>query len=179
MSDALEQLRYPIGRFSVKPAYTAEDTEFNIQAIANLPKRLHQAVAHLSDAQLETPYRPNGWTVRQVVHHLADSHINSYIRFKWTLTEDTPTIKAYDEVAWADLHEATSAPVHLSLELLSALHARWTVVMKSLDEAQLQRGFVHPETGELSTLATAIAHYAWHGEHHLTQITSLIETCDW
>ncbi len=146
--------------------------------IAETPARLREAVVGLDDAQLDTPYRPEGWTVRQVVHHLPDSHLNSYVRFKLAVTEDEPTIKAYDEAAWARLEDAQNAPIEGSLELLESLHERWVRFLRSLGPNELARTFKHPEIGSVS-VAQNIALYAWHGRHHVAHITSLREREGW
>ena len=150
-----------------------------ISEIENTPAQMAKAVHGLSDEQLDTPYRPDGWTIRQVVHHVPDSHMNSYIRFKWTLTEDTPTIKAYDEKLWGNLPDSLEGPVELSLQLLASLHARWVVVLRNLGEEDLEKEFVHPESGQKISLKTMVALYAWHGKHHLGHITSLKERMGW
>jgi hypothetical protein len=175
----LEFLRYPIGRFS-KPDIIDEPliTSF-IKTIAELPDKLTNATEGLTEEQLDTPYRPDGWTVRQLVHHLADSHMNSYVRFKWTLTEENPTIKAYDEKLWAEMPEARTAPIELSLNILIALHARWVLMLKGLTGEDLNKAFVHPESGRQVPLDLNIALYAWHGEHHLAHIVNLIKREDW
>jgi len=139
---------------------------------------MRAAVEGLSDEQLNTPYRPEGWTVRQVVHHVSDSHLNSYIRFKLALTEEHPTIKAYDENVWANLDDARNAPIDISLDLLEALHARWVLFLLSLKEKDFQRTFNHSELGAVS-LDKNIALYAWHGRHHVAHITSLRERMEW
>ena len=141
--------------------------------------QMRSAVAGLNEGQLETPYRAGGWTVRQVVHHVADSHLNSYIRFRWTLTEDTPTIKAYDETRWAELPDAKTAPVEVSLKLLESLHVRWVYLLETLDDEAFGRSFIHPETGEAISLERNLALYAWHGRHHCAHITSLRERKGW
>jgi uncharacterized damage-inducible protein DinB len=168
--DPIESLRYPVGRFSPPETIHAEMIEDWIREIEQLPEQLRLAVNALSEAQLDTPYRPDGWTVRQVVHHVADSHLNSYIRFKWSLTEDQPTIKAYDEQAWAELPEARTAPVDLSLNLIEALHRRWVAMLKHLRPADLALCFIHPESGKKIPLDRMIALYAWHGRHHIGHI---------
>ncbi len=172
-STQLEALRYPIGRFTPPSVYTPVQIQNWIEEIAALPAQLRAAVAGMTDRQLDMPYRPKGWTVRQVVHHVADSHLNSYIRFKWTLTEDTPTIKAYDEKKWAELAEAKSAPIDLSLDLLTTLHRRWVIMLQNLSVEELDRHYVHPETRKEVTLAKNIALYAWHGKHHVAHIIAL------
>ena len=168
-------LRYPIGQFTPPPVASLQQLNSWIDSIESLPDRLRQVVTDLPDQLLDMPYRPGGWTVRQVVHHLPDSHLNSYIRFKWALTEDNPVIKAYDEVAWAELPEAKEAPVEVSLKLLESLHARWVLVLKELTPEQLARTFTHPATGTVLRLDQNIGVYAWHGEHHLAHITALLQ----
>ncbi|MEQ9286797.1 MAG: bacillithiol transferase BstA [Cyclobacteriaceae bacterium] len=175
----LDQLRYPIGKFSRPEKVTTENVAAYIQKIEELPDKLIHTVFGWMEEQLDTPYRPEGWTVRQVVHHLADSHMNSYIRFKWALTEDSPTIKAYDEKLWAEQRDAKKGPIEVSLKLLEALHARWASVLKNLNDADLMRTFTHPETGKQISLGTNIALYAWHCEHHLTHITNLKKRKGW
>jgi hypothetical protein len=149
-----------------------------INQIEGTPAALRAAVAGLSEARLDTPYRPGGWTVRQVVHHLPDSHVNAYVRMKLALTEDGPTIKTYEEARWAELEDGRRAPVALSLDLLDALHRRWVVFLKSLAEADFKRQFMHPDSGRVD-LDWALAMYAWHGRHHVAHITSLREREGW
>ncbi len=175
MSDTL---RFPIGRFTppAKGDY-AERVEW-IRAIAELPAELEQAVAGLSDEHLDTPYRPDGWTIRQVVHHIADSHMNSYVRFRLAVTEDTPTIKPYAEARWAELKDARNAPLEPSMAILRGLHDRWVLFLRTLDEAELNKSYNHPESGPFE-LGRAIALYAWHGRHHVAHITSLREREGW
>jgi len=173
-----DDLRYPIGPFQQDEAVTPERMRQWIGAIAEAPARLRSAVAGLSDAQLDTPYRPGGWTVRQVVHHLPDSHLNSYVRFRLALTEDNPTIKPYDEARWAELPDGRSAPVELSLALLEALHRRWVLLLESVDEPDWSRAYLHPEYGP-RTLRETLGLYAWHGRHHVAQITSLRTRMGW
>ncbi|MBX2910685.1 MAG: putative metal-dependent hydrolase [Cyclobacteriaceae bacterium] len=170
--------RYPIGPFKGKDTYEAEELDAFIQRIASLPDRLAKEVDDMTIQQLDTPYREGGWTVRQVIHHLADSHINAYVRMKWTLTEDTPLIKAYDEKAWAETEETKQDPL-TSLVLLKALHARWAQLMKSFTAKDLKREFTHPETRKNQSLGKLIALYAWHGDHHLAHITSLKKKKGW
>ena len=145
--------------------------------VEQLPARLRAVVEPLTDAQLDTPYRPDGWTVRQVVHHLADSHLNSLVRFKWALTEERPTIKAYYEERWAELADY-AAPLELALAWLDTLHARWVVLLRALTPDQLAREFVHPDSGP-TRLDVNVGIYAWHGRHHLAHVTSLIEREGW
>lgn len=165
-------LRYPIGRFVEDPQPTPEKHERWIDDIAALPGEVRTLVAGLADRQLDTPYRPGGWTVRQVVHHLADSHLNAYLRTKLALTEEVPTIKPYDQVAWAALPDTRAAPPEASLDLLQGLHTRWVAVLRTLDETTLQRKLHHPEDGML-TVSRLIQSYAWHGRHHRAHIANL------
>ena len=169
--------RYPVGRFRRAEA-NLTDHPAHIATIAALPENLRAAIDRLSDAQLDTPYREGGWTVRQLVHHLADSHVNSYVRMRLALTEDWPTIKPYDEKLWADLSDARTAPIDLSLQILEGLHARWVLLLRSLQGDQWQRGYVHPENGR-QTLAEAAALYAWHCRHHVAHITELRKRSGW
>jgi len=171
-------LRYPIGRFEAVARLSPVEREERIAALASLPEELRAAVAGLSPEQLDTPYRPGGWTVRQVVHHLADSHMNAYVRFKLAVTEEEPVVKTYDEAAWAELADARLAEVELSLRLLESLHARWVVFLRSLSPAQWERGFRHPEHG-LMPLERVLQLYAWHGRHHVAHITSLRARMGW
>jgi hypothetical protein len=175
----LNILRYPIGEYSRKKEITSDDIKGYIETIEAFPARLKQAVSGLTDLQLDTPYRPGGWTVRQVVHHAADSHINSYTRFKLTLTEDTPAIKPYFEDRWAELPEAKTAPVELSLGLLEALHGRWIVMLKNISGAELKRKFFHPESKVETALDELMGLYAWHCDHHLAHITELKKRMNW
>lgn len=177
MSVQTPDLRYPIGQFSPTGLVTQEQVHAWIDDIAALPADLRRTVAGLTDVQLDTPYRPGGWTVRQVVHHLSDSHMNSLIRFKWALTEDRPTIKAYDEKGWAVLPDSRE-PIAVSLDLLDALHGRWVSLLRGLSRTQLQREFVHPESGP-ATLAVTVGSYAWHGRHHQAHVKRLIEREGW
>jgi len=174
--EQLEKLRFPIGKFN--PDAADANLEHYIDQIAALPGLMRQAVQNLTDEQLNTPYRPGGWTVRQVVHHVADSHINSYIRFKLALTEDNPTIKPYEEDRWAELADGKFEPVEVSLLLLQTLHHRWVVMLKSLTPNQWQRTYLHPVSGE-ATLTKVAALYAWHGNHHLAHITNLSSSKNW
>lgn len=176
MNDDL--LRYPIGRFARRDEVPASERGALIDRIAATPRLLAGAVAGLTDAQLDTPYRPGGWTLRQVVHHLPDSHVNAYVRCRLALTAERPTIVPYAEAAWAELPDARSAPVGVSIALLSALHERWVLLLSSLDEGGFRRTFVHPENGVM-TLDTVLGLYAWHGDHHIAQIRSLRERQGW
>lgn len=171
---ALDELRYPVGRFDAASAGSRAE---QLATLRELPGKLREAVAGLSEAQLDTPYREGGWTVRQVVHHIADSHANSYIRVKLALTEDDPTIKAYDEGAWAKLPDSR-LPVESSLAMTDAVHQRLLALYEPLSEAELQKTFRHPERGQV-TLANNLALYAWHSRHHLAHITRLRERMGW
>jgi uncharacterized damage-inducible protein DinB len=171
-------LRYPIGPFKLESAPTDEQVQRAIQEISEAPAKLRAAVEGLSPEQLETPYRLGGWTVRQVVHHVPDSHLNSYCRFKLALTEDEPTIKAYHEDRWAELDDSRTAPIEVSLAMLESLHKRWVLLMKSLAPADFARTFRHPEIG-LVSLAKNVCLYAWHGRHHVAHIASLRERMGW
>jgi len=170
--------RYPPGKFSYTEPLTDEQKENALTEIARAPKNLRSAVKGLSDVQLDTPYRPGGWTVRQVVHHLPDSHLNSYVRFKLALTEDEPTIKPYAEDRWAELGDTRVTPVEVSLTLLDSLHDRWVRLLRSLTAEDWKRTFRHPELGVV-TLEKSLALYAWHGRHHVAHITSLRERNGW
>jgi len=170
--------RYPIGRFEVPTEVTDTERAAFVDQIAALPGEIRQAVAGLDDSKLDTPYREGGWTIRQVVHHVPDSHLNAYTRFKLALTEPTPTIKTYEEARWAELPEARSAPITVSLALLDALHERWVLLLRVLAPAQFTRAFRHPEMG-LMTLNQQVAMYAWHGRHHLAHIQSLRNRMGW
>jgi uncharacterized damage-inducible protein DinB len=174
----VDDLRYPIGRFVPPVASVPGIRAAQMQTLRRLPERLRAAVRGLSDAQLDTPYREDGWTVRQVVHHVADSHSVCLMRFKLALTEDWPTINPYDEAAWASLADSRLLPVDVSLELIEALHARWVTVLESLEEEDFQRGFNHPERGR-QNLATTLALYDWHSRHHTAHITGLRTRQGW
>jgi uncharacterized damage-inducible protein DinB len=170
--------RYPIGRFTPDANPTPETRARHIGEIAALPPRLRKAVGGLSDSQLNTPYREGGWTVRQLLHHVPDSHMNAYIRCKLALTEDSPTIKPYDQEAWAKLPDSALTPVEVSLSLLEAVHTRWVNLLRSLRPEDFQRKFNHPETG-VQTLDSTVALYAWHSNHHLGHVTALRERMKW
>jgi uncharacterized damage-inducible protein DinB len=173
-----EDLRYPVGKPVMESNLTPERRAAMISEIANLPSHLRDAIAGLTEAQLDTPYRPGGWTVRQVVHHLADSHLNSFTRFKLALTEDNPTIKPYDEKRWAEMDDARTAPVETSLAVLAGLHYRWEILLQSATDADFARTFNHPERGKMS-LETTLCLYAWHCRHHVAHITSLRSRMGW
>ncbi len=171
-------LRYPVGEFHFPKAVSADELAKFIDQIAETPARMRAAVAGLNDEQIDTPYRPGGWTVRQVVHHVPDSHMNSYVRYRLALTEDEPVIKPYDEKQWAELADARSLPVEPSLVLLESLHARWVPLLRSLSENDWKRSFRHPELG-LVSLENNAALYGWHGRHHVAHITALRQRMGW
>lgn len=173
-----EALRYPIGRFQAAPTLSAEERRAVIDEMAAFPGTFRAAVEDLDDARLDTPYRPNGWTVRQVVHHVPDSHMNAYIRFKWATTEERPAIKVYDEKAWSRLGDARGAPIAPSLALLDALHARWTAFLRTLDDDAWTRELVHPDLGAV-TLDALLQMYRWHGAHHRAHVAGLREREGW
>lgn len=174
----MEELRYPVGRFEPRATLTSAEREEAVEALEMAPARLREAVADLDEEQLDTPYREGGWTVRQVVHHLADSHLNGYVRMRWALTEDAPTLKGYDQEEWAELEDARSAPVSMSLDLFHALHRRWLELIRSLGPEDFGRRLVHPEGGE-PTVDTLLWLYAWHARHHTAHITGLRERRGW
>jgi hypothetical protein len=174
----LESLRYPIGRFVPSPASTAESRTAQIATLRELPEILEAAVAGLDLSQLDTPYREGGWTVRQLVHHIADSHANAYVRCKLALTEDWPAVKTYDEKAWAELADSRSLPIGVSMLFIGGLHARWVALLESLGEADFQKGYNHPELGR-QTLAGVVALYAWHSRHHTAHIINLRKRQNW
>lgn len=167
-------LRYPIGRPELHKNLTPEERVQLIEHVAQMPDKLRAAVAGLTASQLDTPYRAGGWTVRQVVHHLADSHMNSFVRFKLALTEDNPTIKTYEEARWAETVDATTPPVEISMRLLENLHTRWVVLLRSLEPEEWSRKLTHPELG-LVTLDELLCLYSWHSRHHVAHITALRE----
>jgi len=174
----MPDLRYPIGPFVPDSNPTPEGRAVHIGQIAGLPERMRQAVARLSKEQLDTPYREGGWTVRQVVHHVSDSHVNAYIRFKLALTEEEPTIRPYMEDRWAELPEAKKAPIDVSLALLDSLHQRWTMALQNISDSEWKRNFRHPDMG-LMSLEKTLALYSWHGKHHTAHVTVLREKMGW
>lgn len=169
----IESLRYPIGKFSPQESYKAEEVQSNIIRIEKIPAEVESILSSLS-SNLDTPYREGGWTARQVIHHMADSHMNAYIRFKWTLTETTPVIKAYNEKAWAETPETKLDPV-ISIAFLKALHVKWTAMLTLISPADLKKEFEHPDTKKRMPLDRLIALYAWHGEHHLGHLKIVAE----
>jgi hypothetical protein len=171
-------LSYPIGKYESKTALTPAEREEAIAQIAEAPKRMRDAVGGLSAGQLDTPYRPGGWTVRQVAHHVPESHMNAYIRLKLALTEDEPTIKPYEEGLWAELPDVRETPVEVSLALLESLHLRWDILLRLLRPADFARRLRHPAIGVM-TVDNLVHHYAWHGRHHVAHITSLRQRKGW
>jgi len=172
----LEQLRYPIGRFMLPETITTSLREEWIGVLESFPERLETLVANITETQLETPYRPDGWTVRQVIHHLADSHHHSYARFKWALTENKPTIKAYEEKDWAELKDVKQAPIAMSLLHIKAVHAKLVHLLKSMDASDFKRSFIHPETGKEVFLEVNLAIYAWHCKHHYGHVELVVKS---
>jgi hypothetical protein len=177
MSSATDE-RYPIGKFEPVP-YSDKERDSLLSDILFLPRKLEFAIVNLDETQLASPYRKDGWTVKQVVHHVADSHMNAYIRFKLGLTEDQPTIKPYKEDKWALLHDVEHVPINISLTLLHALHTRWYDLLKHFEASDWDRTVIHPEHGKIITLWDLLGTYAWHGRHHSAHITSLRERMGW
>jgi hypothetical protein len=171
-------LRYPIGKYQAKSTLTPQDRAVAVEYIARTPDRVRSAVAGLAPDQMEARYRPEGWTVNQIIHHLSDSHMNGYVRFKLALTEQEPTVKPYDESRWAELPDSWKTPVEVSLALLDALHKRWVVLFRCMHDEDFARSVNHPERGNI-TLDCMLDRYAWHGRHHVAHITSLRERKGW
>jgi uncharacterized damage-inducible protein DinB len=174
----MTDLRFPIGKFHYDGPLSEEQMRSSLDDIARTPENLRAAVKGLSEAQIDTPYRPGGWTVRQVTHHVPDSHMNAYIRYKLALTEDDPTIKPYAEDRWAQLADTKNTPIEVSLTMLDSLHDRWVRLLRSLKPEDWQRTFRHPEMGPM-TLEKTLALYAWHGRHHVAHITALRDRNGW
>lgn len=174
-----ENLRYPIGKFVRKAEYTESEIKSFIQIISALPSKIINLAGSWEEAKLNTPYRDGGWTVRQLIHHIADSHINAYCRTRLALTEDNPVIKPYDEKAWAELPDGCSAPVDISIQLLKYVHIRWVLLLSSLDDENRQRTYFHPVSEKPVTLSEMIAMYAWHSEHHYQHMRKLAEKKGW
>lgn len=174
----MEDLRYPVGKWQKEENPSPGRRKEMIDEITACPARMREAVAGLNDQQLDTPYRPEGWTVRQVAHHVPDSHMNAYVRFKLALTEDKPTIKPYDEGLWALLPDSKE-PIEGSLQILESLHKRWTGLLKSMTEEQWQRAYIHPENGREYRLTDVLGLYAWHSRHHVAHVTSLRKRMGW
>jgi len=177
-ASAGKDLRYPVGRYRPPKEISPQDRAEWIREIERMPENLRRVVSGLNDAQLDTPYRPGGWTVRQVVHHLADSHLNSYVRFRWAVTENVPAIKTYNEADWAELSDARTAPIELSLSLLEGLHARWVLLVRSFGDEEYARKISHPEWGEIR-VDWLLGLYAWHCRHHVAHISGLRKSQGW
>jgi hypothetical protein len=175
----LETLRYPVGKFIFPEQISSEEISAMLKIIDELPAKLRSAVTDMNEEQLNTPYRDGGWTARQVVHHLFDSHSNAFTRMKLAVTEDNPTIKPYKEALWAELEDGKNTPVELGLVLLEALHKRWLIFLRSVGEKDFHRTFVHPESKRTQTIAQAVALYSWHCRHHLAHITELKKRMGW
>lgn len=175
----MEKLKYPIGKPEIPNNISSENIAKWIETIEDFSKRLNKLVSDLSEEQLDTPYREEGWTIRQVIHHCADSHHNSYTRFKWALTEDKPVIKAYFEDRWAELFDSKTAPIQLSLDTLKALHTKWVYFMKGLTQDDLNKSFIHPDGNEEVSLKENIGIYAWHCNHHYAHIEQLLIRKGW
>jgi hypothetical protein len=173
-----DDLRYPIGKY-IKQPFSDKLLEEWLLDIKNLPQHLENAVLNLDEAQLDTTYREGGWTLKQVVHHVADSHMNAYIRFKLGLTEDNPVIKPYDEAAWAEMSDTQNTPINISLTILHALHTRWYEILKNMSTADLDKTVFHPEHQKKMTLWFLLGMYAWHSRHHVAHITSLRTRMNW
>ncbi|WP_242091585.1 YfiT family bacillithiol transferase [Aestuariivivens sediminicola] len=177
--DELESLRYPIGKFRAPDEITADVVSEWIAILEQFPYRLESLVRFLNKTQLETPYRPGGWTVRQVIHHLSDSHHHSYIRFKWALTEDRPVIKPYDEKFWAELPDASTGPIAMSIEHLKAVHYKLVYMLKRINKTQWNNVFIHPDTNSEISLKLNVGIYAWHSNHHYAHIENLLKRKGW
>jgi hypothetical protein len=175
----LEPLRYPVGRFTYPPSVSPSDAAGFIAQIAELPANMRNAVKGLDEQQLSTPYRPEGWTVRQVVHHVPDSHMMAFIRFKLALTENTPTILPYNQTKWANLPDVANTPVEVSLALLDSVHARWVQLLRAMSATDFACQYIHPEYGKTFRLDSVLAMYAWHSRHHVAQITGLRARMGW
>ncbi len=178
-NNTLEELRYPIGHFAMPDDITDLEVKDWLAQLEALPIVLEDLVKNLSETQLDTPYRPDGWTVRQVVHHIADSHHHSYIRFKWALTENKPIIKAYDEKAWASLEDAVSAPIELSIAHIKSIHAKLVYLLGSLRDDDLEKVYIHPDGNVEVSVKENIGRYAWHGNHHCAHIERLMRREGW
>jgi hypothetical protein len=176
---SLDQLRYPVGKFAFNANADEKEIQKWISEIEKLPSQIRDAVKGLNDAQLNTAYRPDGWTVRQVVHHVADSHMNAYMRFKLALTENKPTIKPYEEKLWAEMEDSKDLSPEISLSLLDSLHTRWVYILKKLSAADLDKSVFHPESKREMSVKFLLALYAWHSKHHVAHITELRKRMKW
>ena len=178
-NDPMEHLRFPIGKFKVPENYTEASRNGALDALRKLPDQLHEAIGKLTESQWDTPYRPEGWTVRQVVHHLADSHMNSFIRFKWALSEDRPMIKPYDQNAWVQMKDSTDLHPEVSIGILRGVHQRLVYLIEGFNEDQFNVTLGHPEWDRVLSLDFMLALYGWHSRHHLRHITALMEREGW
>lgn len=178
-TEEIEDLKYPIGKSEIPEKISSEDIKKWITDISELPDKLGKDVNSLSKEQLDTPYRPEGWTLKQLIHHIADSHMSALMRFKWALTEDEPTIKAYDEKQFAELYDSKFTPVEISLDFISALHRKWVILLDNMSNADFERTFVHPVSGQRFTLKQILSHYSWHGRHHYAHLHNLIKRKGW
>jgi uncharacterized damage-inducible protein DinB len=179
MTSMIQDNRYPVGRFKYEGDPSREAIDASIAEIESLPQRLRESIVDLDEAQMNTPYREGGWTPHLVVHHVADSHMNAYVRCKLALTEDSPTIKPYDEALWANLADVKALPVDVSLSLIDTLHKRWVALLRAMPDADFERGYVHPDHNRTVPLREVVALYAWHGRHHTAHITALRERNGW
>lgn len=177
--EELEKLKYPIGKPEIPEKISSENIQQWITDISELPGKLNKAVKPLSKEQLDTRYRPEGWSLKQLVHHIVDSHMSALLRFKWALTEDEPTIKAYNEKAFAELYDSKLAPVEISLDFISALHGRWVILLENMSNSDFEKTFVHPDTGHRFTLKESLAHYSWHSKHHYAHLHNLLKRKGW
>lgn len=178
-TEEFEALKYPIGKEEIPEKITVEHIQKWISDISQLPAKLRASVSKLSKEQLDTPYRPDGWTLKQLIHHIADSHMSALLRFKWALTEDEPTIKAYDEKSFAELYDSKLAPVQISIDFITALHGKWVILLENMSNSDFERTFVHPETGYRYTLKESLGHYSWHGRHHYAHLHNLLKRKGW
>lgn len=177
--DNLEDKKFPIGKFEQPESYTDRDLDKQIEVLKLFPSKLSHLLKNFSDEQLDTQYREGGWTVRQLVNHLADSHMQSFLRFKWALTEDNPTIKPYEEAKWAELQDTANSPLSASLQILEGLHCRWVHLLKTITNKEFARTYFHPEQNKSLTLRENVAFYAWHCNHHYAHIANLMTEKGW
>jgi len=179
IEEDMNTLKFPIGEFKIPEQVSVEEIKNCIDDIARLPQALIEEVEHLDQDQLQIVYRPEGWNIRQLVHHLADSHMSAFMRFKWALTEDEPTIKAYNEKRFAELADSQFTPVTISLQLLKALHAKWVILLENMSTEDFEKTFTHPESGYRYSLKQSLVNYSWHGKHHLEHIRTLKKRKGW
>ncbi len=179
MEASLETLQYPVGKHTWPIVVTDQEVHQAMRSIAAFPDKIQHATERLEKIRLDTPYRPDGWTVRQVVHHVADSHLNAYMRFKLALTETDPIIKPYDQTRWAELTDSTLLPPQISFPIIRSIHTRWVIIMENMKPEEWDRVFIHPEHGKPISLRQAAMSYEWHGNHHLAHVTKLAERMSW